>query len=39
MPRMAWQAGLALYLPFVLSTCLLWNNPVWQALAPQLLGY
>lgn len=35
----AWQAGLALYLPFVLVTCLLWNNPVWQALAPRLLGY
>lgn len=35
----AWQAGLALYLPFVLVTCLLWNNPAWQAFALALLGY
>lgn len=35
----AWQAGLALYLPFVLTTCLLWNNPAWQATAATLLGY
>lgn len=35
----AWQAGLALYLPFVLTTCLLWNNAAWQSLAQTLLGY
>jgi hypothetical protein len=35
----AWQGGLALYLPFVLTTCLLWNNPAWHATAGSLLGY
>lgn len=35
----AWQAGLALYLPCVAVTCLLWNNPNWQAFAGTLLGY
>jgi hypothetical protein len=35
----AWLAGLALYLPCVVLTCLLWNQPAWQQLAGTLLGY
>lgn len=35
----AWLSGLALYLPFVLVTCVLWNNAAWQQFAQRLLGY
>lgn len=34
----AYWKGIALYLPFVLATCLLWNNPWWLELAPRLMN-
>lgn len=38
-PHSAWLIGLALMLPWVVATQLLWNAPWWMATATRLMGY
>lgn len=38
-PHPAWLIGLALILPWVVTTQILWNNPAWTAFATRLMGY
>jgi hypothetical protein len=38
-PHTAWLVGLALMLPWLIATELLWNTPWWTATATRLMGY
>jgi uncharacterized membrane protein YozB (DUF420 family) len=38
-PHAAWIKGLAVLLPWMVFTELMWNNPWWRATATRLMGY
>jgi len=38
-PHPAWLFGLAVIVPWIIVTMILWNDPTWTATATRLMGY